>query len=51
MVASHAQNPGNFNDHRRALMRLSVLMPALVAAYTATKDHKYKATLPSDAFR
>ena len=22
-------NPGNFNDHRRALMRLSVQMPAL----------------------
>ena len=34
-------NPGNFNDHRRALMRLSVEMPALVAAYTVTKDRKY----------
>ena len=34
-------NPGNFNDHRRALMRLSVEMPALVAAYTLTKDRKY----------
>jgi hypothetical protein len=34
-------NPGNFDDHRRALMRLSVQMPALVAAYTATKDRKY----------
>jgi hypothetical protein len=34
-------NPGNFNDHRRALMRLSVQMPALAAAYTATKDRKY----------
>lgn len=34
-------NPGNFNDHRRALMRLSVQMPALVAAYTLTKDRKY----------
>jgi hypothetical protein len=34
-------NPGNFNDHRRALMRFSVQMPALVAAYTVTKDRKY----------
>jgi hypothetical protein len=34
-------NPGNFNDHRRALMRLSVQMPALAAAFTATKDRKY----------
>jgi hypothetical protein len=34
-------NPGNFNDHRRALMRLSVQMPALVSAYTLTKDRKY----------
>jgi hypothetical protein len=34
-------NPGNFNDHRRALMRLSVQMPALTAAYTLTKDRTY----------
>jgi hypothetical protein len=34
-------NPGNFNDHRRALMRLSVQMPALAAAYELTKDAKY----------
>lgn len=34
-------NPGNFNEHRRALMRLSVQMPALTAAYTITKDRKY----------
>jgi hypothetical protein len=34
-------NPGNFNDHRRALMRLSVQMPALTAAYTVTKERKY----------
>jgi hypothetical protein len=34
-------NPGNFNDHRRALMRFSVEMPALVAAYTVTKDRQY----------
>ena len=36
-------NPANFNDHRRALMRLSVQMPALVAAYTLTKERKYAA--------
>ena len=34
-------NPANFTDHRRALMRLSVQMPALVTAYTLTKDRKY----------
>jgi hypothetical protein len=34
-------NPGNFNDHRRALMRLSVQFPALVSAFTITKDRKY----------
>ncbi|HYT75939.1 MAG TPA: alginate lyase family protein [Vicinamibacterales bacterium] len=34
-------NPNNFDDHRRALMRLSVQMPALVAAYTLTKDRKF----------
>lgn len=36
-------NPDNFNDHRRALMRLSVQMPALVAAYTLTNERKYAA--------
>ena len=36
-------NPGNFVEHRRALMRLSVEMPALVSAYTLTKDKKYVA--------
>ena len=34
-------NPANFNAHRRALMRLSVEMPALTMAYTLTKDRKY----------
>ena len=34
-------NPDNFNEHRRALMRLSVQMPALVTAYVLTKDQKY----------
>ena len=36
-------NPDNFNDHRRALMRFSVQMPALVAAYALTKEPKYAA--------
>src|SRR4029078_4041155 len=35
-------NPDNFNDHRRALMRLSVQMPALVTAYTLTKERKFE---------
>jgi hypothetical protein len=34
-------NPDNFDEHRKALMRLSVQMPALTAAYTITKDKKY----------
>lgn len=36
-------NPDNFDDHRRALMRLSVEMPALTAAYLATRDGRYSA--------
>jgi hypothetical protein len=34
-------NPDNFVEHRRALMRLSVQMPALTAAWKITKDQKY----------
>ena len=34
-------NPANFGAHRRALMRLSVQMPALTAAYTLTRDRRY----------
>ena len=34
-------NPNNFADHRRALMRFSVQMPALTAAYLITRDSKY----------
>jgi len=34
-------NPDNFDEHRKALMRFSVQMPALTAAYTITKDKKY----------
>src|SRR3989475_3615503 len=34
-------NPDNFVEHRRALMRLSVQVPALVAAWRLTKDKRY----------
>jgi hypothetical protein len=34
-------NPDNFNDHRRALMRLSVQVPALAAAWVLSKDKRY----------
>jgi hypothetical protein len=34
-------NPENFVAHRRALMRLSVQVPALVAAWKLTKDKRY----------
>jgi Alginate lyase len=34
-------NPDNFVEHRRALMRLSVQVPALVAAWKITKDKHY----------
>lgn len=34
-------NPDNFVEHRRALMRLSVQLPALVAAWKLTKDKPY----------
>jgi len=36
-------NPGNFVEHRRALVRLSVEMPALTAAWTLTADARYAA--------
>jgi hypothetical protein len=36
-------NPDNFNDHRRYLMRLSVQVPALAAAWTITKDQRFAA--------
>jgi hypothetical protein len=36
-------NPDNFVEHRRALMRLSVQVPALVAAWRLTKDKRYAA--------
>jgi hypothetical protein len=34
-------NPDNFTDHRRYLMRLSVQVPALAAAWNLTKDKRY----------
>jgi Alginate lyase len=34
-------NPDNFVEHRRALMRLSVQVPALAAAYLITRDERY----------
>jgi hypothetical protein len=34
-------NPDNFADHRRALMRFSVQVPALTAAWLITKDERY----------
>src|SRR6266571_8714705 len=34
-------NPDNFVEHRRALMRLSVQIPALIAAWKLTKDKRY----------
>jgi hypothetical protein len=34
-------NPDNFNDHRRYLIRLSVQVPALAAAWKITRDVRY----------
>ena len=34
-------NPDNFIDHRRYVMRLSVQVPALTAAWKVTKDPRY----------
>ncbi len=36
-------NPDNFSDHRRYLMRLSVQVPALVAAWKLTGEKRYAA--------
>jgi hypothetical protein len=43
-------NPENFVEHRRALMRLSVQVPALVAAWKLTRDQRY-ATKAADHLR
>src|SRR3979411_1078705 len=34
-------NPGNFTEHRKSLMRLSVQVPALAAAWKLTRDPRY----------
>jgi hypothetical protein len=34
-------NPANFTDHRKAMMRLSVQVPALAAAWKLTRDQRY----------
>jgi hypothetical protein len=36
-------NPENFNTHREALIRLSLMAPALAAAWRLTKDRRYAA--------
>jgi hypothetical protein len=36
-------NPANFNDNREALIRLSLIAPALAAAWRLTKDKRYSA--------
>jgi hypothetical protein len=34
-------NPDNFVEHRRAMVRLSLIVPALTAAYTLTGEKRY----------
>jgi hypothetical protein len=34
-------NPSNFDDHRQAMRRLSLVVPALTAAYKLTGERKY----------
>jgi len=34
-------NPDNFVEHRRAMVRLSLIVPALAAAYKLTRERKY----------
>ena len=34
-------NPQNFNDHREALIRLSLIVPALAAAWLITQEKRY----------
>jgi len=36
-------DPQNFNDHREALIRLSLIVPALTAAWLITEDKRYAA--------
>jgi hypothetical protein len=34
-------NPANFDEHRKALMRLSIQVPALIAAWKITRENRY----------
>ncbi len=34
-------NPDNFVEHRRAMIRMSLIVPALAAAYQITRERKY----------
>src|ERR1019366_4161541 len=34
-------NPDNFNDHRKAMIALSIQMPALTSAWMLTRDRRY----------
>lgn len=34
-------NPDNFDEHRKVMVRLSIQMPALTAAWVLTKDSRY----------
>jgi hypothetical protein len=34
-------NPNRFDDHRQALIRLSLIIPALVAAYSVNRDQRF----------
>lgn len=34
-------NPDNFNEHRKVMVRLSIQMPALTAAWLLTRDRRY----------
>jgi hypothetical protein len=36
-------NPDNFVEHRRAMVRLSLIVPALAAAYKLTREKRYSA--------
>jgi len=36
-------NPDNFDDHRKVMVRLSIQMPALTAAWLLTEDNRYAA--------
>jgi hypothetical protein len=39
-------NPDNFVEHRRAMVRLSLIVPALAAAYKITRSRKYSDHAP-----